>query len=199
MGKNLDMAATLLIDPRRPAQDRLLKEITFPGGLAAGQTKKTTTKVTLPVGGLSGLYYYGGVVGGSSTASVKKVSMVRFEAASLNGTVTDQKTGLMWQKADDGITRTWSDAKTYCKNLVLGGHNDWVLPRIDQLLTIVDYSRYDPAINPAFDCDSTYYWSSSTYAVNPDVAWFVYFRNGNVSGESKYSQATARCVRGGPW
>ena len=159
-----------------PAADRLLKEITFPGGLAAGQTKKTTTKVTIPVGGLNGLYYYGGVVGSSSTASVKKVSIVRFEADLLNGTVTDHKTGLMWQQADDGITRTWSQAKTYCNGLVLGGYDDWGLPRIDQLLTIVDYTRFDPAIHPAFDCRSDDYWSSSTYAYNPDDAWVRRFR-----------------------
>jgi hypothetical protein len=138
-------------------------------------------------------------VGSSSIASVKKVSIVRFEADSVNGTVTDHKTGFMWQQADDGIGRTWSEAKTYCNKLGLGGYNDWGSPRIDQLLTIVDYSRYFPAINPAFDCGSNYYWSSSTYAVNPDVACFVYFLNGYVSAESKYSQLAVRCMRGGPW
>jgi hypothetical protein len=53
-----------------PAGDRLLKEITFSSGLAAGQTKKTTSKVTIPVGGLNGLYYYGGVVGSSDLRCV---------------------------------------------------------------------------------------------------------------------------------
>jgi len=70
---------------------------------------------------LSGLYYYGGVVGSSSNASLNKVSIVRFEADSLNGTVTDHNTGLMWQQVDDGITRTWSEAKTYCNGSCLAG------------------------------------------------------------------------------
>jgi hypothetical protein len=182
-----------------PANDRLLKEITFPGGLAAEQTKKTTTKVTIPVGGLSGLYYYGGVVASSSTASVKKVSIVRFEADSLNSTVTDHKTGLMWQQADDGVGGNWSEAKTYCNGLGLGGYDDWGLPRIDQLLTIVDYSRFDPTIHPVFDCRSGYYWSSSISAYGSDVAWVVYFLNGYVSADTKYVQLYVRCVRGGPW
>jgi hypothetical protein len=181
------------------ANDRLLKEITFPGGLAAGQTKKTITKVTIPVGGLNGLYYYGGVVGSSSIASAKRVSIVRFQADSVNGVVTDHKTGLMWQQADDGITRTWSQAKTYCNGLELGGYDDWGLPRIDQLLTIVDYTRYDPAIHPAFDCLSAYYWSSSTDASYPGNAWFVYFGNGNGGWDYKGYNGSVRCVRGGPW
>ena len=182
-----------------PSRKSVLKEISFPSGLAAGQTKKTTTKVTIPVGGLDGLYYYGGVVGSSSKASLKKVSIVRFEADSLNGTVTDHNTGLMWQQADDGITRTWSEAKTYCNGLVLGGHNDWGLPRIDQLLTIVDYSRYNPAIYSAFDCRSDGYWSSSTSANYPDDAWFVHFYAGNAYWYYKDAYPYVRCVRGGPW
>jgi hypothetical protein len=182
-----------------PANDRLLKEITFPGGLPAGQTKKTTIKVTIPVGGLNGLYYYGGVVGSSSIASLKKVSIVRFEADSLNDTVTDHKTGLMWQQADDGITRNWSQAKTYCNELVLGGHEDWGLPRIDQLQTIVDYSRFEPAINPALNCVSEAYWSSSTHANAPVYAWAVYFDSGHASWGYKSYYYYVRCARGGPW
>jgi len=182
-----------------PAADRLLKYITF-AGLSAGQTKKTTTKVTIPGGGLDGLYYYGGVVGNSSTASLKKVSIVRFEADLVNGTVTDHKTGLMWQQADDGEERTWSKAKTYCNGLVLGGYDDWSLPRIDQLLTIVDYSRYDPAINPAFD-DCRFYscWSGSTRVDLPDGAWAVFFGTGDVASTIKDGQYSVRCVRGGTW
>ena len=181
-----------------PAADCLLREINFPGGLSAGQTKKTTSKVTIPVGGLNGLYYYGGVAGSSSTASLKKVSIVRFEADSLNATVTDHKTGLMWQQADDGITRTWSEAKTYCNAMVLGGHNDWGLPRIDQLLTIVDFSRYGPAIYSPFDVRSGHYWSSSANVYYPANAWHVYFVDGSANWDFTSYLYYVRCVRGGP-
>jgi hypothetical protein len=193
----LYLSADTTIDP---AQDRLLKQVAFPGGLPAGETKKTTTKVTIPAGGLSGLYYYGGVVGSSSIASVKKVSMVRFQASAANGTVTDHKTGLMWQQADDGIQRSWAEAKAYCDELVHGGHEDWHLPRIDELLTIVDYSRRSPAIDPVFDCRSFNYWSSSIYTDYPDNAWYVYFHNGYTHWYKKSSFSYfVRCARGGPW
>jgi hypothetical protein len=181
-----------------PAADRLLKEIAFPVGLSAGQTKKTITKVTIPVGGLNGLYYYGGVMGGSSTASVKKVSIARFEADLVNGTVTDHKTGLMWQQADDGIQRDWSTAQAYCNELVLGGYEDWSLPRIDQLQTIVDYSRYSPAIDPAFDCQSNFYWSSINWFLS-NLMWCVNFSAGFNTAIVKDSPYYVRCVRGGPW
>jgi hypothetical protein len=156
--------------------------------------------VTIPVGGLSGLYYYGGVVGSSGTASVKKVSIARFEADSVNSTVTDHKTTLMWQQADDGVHRTWSEAKTYCNGLGLGGHADWSLPRMDQLVTIIDFSRHDPAINPAFECRPDYYWSSTTLATSPEKAWVGVFIAGTTYWYDKSdSYSYTRCVRAGPW
>jgi hypothetical protein len=182
-----------------PANGRLLKEITFPSGVPAGQTRKTTIRVAIPASGLSGLYYYGGVVGSSSYASLKKVSIVRFEVDSLNGTVTDHRTALMWQQTDDGVNRTWAEAKTYCNGLVLGGHEDWHVPSIDQLLTIVDYSRYSPAIDPVFDCRLHCYWSSTTYAGFAEGAWFLFFGSGYSSAYDKNHQDYVRCVRGGPW
>jgi hypothetical protein len=183
-----------------PANDRLLKEVAFPDGLTAGQSKTTTTKVTIPAGGVSGNYYLGGVLGSSSIASLEKVKIVRYEADSLNGTVTDHRTGLMWQQSDDGKQRTWSKAKTYCNRLALGGHDDWALPGIEALQTIVDYSRFHPAINPVFDCrKNDFYWSSSTYAGNPEDAWVVYFGDGLAQWSKKDNDGYVRCVRGEPW
>jgi hypothetical protein len=74
-----------------------------------------------------------------------------------DGTVLDSRTGLMWeQKTDDGGVRdkdntyTWKDALAYCENLTLGGHDDWRLPTIKELSSLVDLSRYNPAIDPVF-------------------------------------------------
>jgi hypothetical protein len=85
-----------------------------------------------------------------------------------NGTITDTSTGLMWQKATAPETYTWEQALTYCENLTLpaGGYSDWRLPNRNELQTIVDYSRYNPAINITFfpDTVASYYWSSTTLA-----------------------------------
>ena len=182
-----------------PANDRLLKTIAFPGGLLAGETAKTTTQVTIPSGELSGSYYYGAAVGSSSKSSVEKVSIVRYEADSLKDTVTDHKTGLIWQQADDGMEKEWNVAKTYCDKLILGGHEDWRLPRIDELQTIVAYSRFDPAIDPVFDCRSDFYWSSSKYKDDADYIWYVFFTNGAADVFGGNYSFFVRCVRGGPW
>ncbi len=95
-----------------------------------------------------------------------------------DGTVTDLATGLMWQTADDGTPRDWEEALSYCENLSLAGHDDWHLPTIKELQSLVDYTRSpqttaSPAIDPIFSCteisdpdgNSNYgfYWSGTTH------------------------------------
>jgi hypothetical protein len=185
-----------------PASDRLLKNVTFSTGLAPGVSKKTTTKVSVPVNGLSGKYYYCAIVGTSKKASSKQVSIVRYSLADDKDTVKDHKTGLIWQQADDGVLRDWADAKKYCKDLILGGHSDWRLPRVDELETIADFSRVSPAIDPVFEGRSCNYWSSSTAVDSPDYAWVVGFSGGNVYAYNKtysHDDDRVRCVRSGPF
>ena len=116
-----------------------------------------------------------------------------------DGTISDHKTGLIWQRSDDGKVRNCADANQYCEDLVLGGYSDWRLPRIDELFSIIDYSRYGPAIDPVFDCRSYDYWSNTSCVDYPLDAWLVGFYSGLVGANFKTSYNTCvRCVRGGP-
>ncbi len=67
-----------------------------------------------------------------------------------DGTVTDTSTGLMWQQAGSSNSMTWEQALAYCEGLNLGGYTDWRLPTIKELYSLVDYTRYDPAINSVY-------------------------------------------------
>jgi hypothetical protein len=112
--------------------------------------------------------------------------------------VTDLNTGLMWQRADDGAGRDWAAASGYCENLALGGYSDWRMPACQELVSIVDYGRFIPAIDPAFGCRSSYYWSGSAGALSPDDAWYVDFYHGYAGSDPKSASCYVRCVRGGP-
>ncbi|MGK5095266.1 DUF1566 domain-containing protein [Deltaproteobacteria bacterium TL4] len=121
---------------------------------------------------------------------------------SLNGdnTVTDSKTGLMWQQVDDGTTRTWEQALQYCESLELAGYTDWKLPNIKELQSIVDYSRSNPSIRLLYfpNTKSSSYWSSTVVAYNSDSAGIVVFDKGAVgSGISRGGARYVRCVRHG--
>jgi hypothetical protein len=115
-----------------------------------------------------------------------------------NGTVTDNRTGLMWQQGEPG-GMTLGNALSYCEGLSLGGHSDWRLPNIRELESLTDDTRYYPAIDTSFfpNAYASYYWSSTTDAGNPNVAWDVGFVCGGVNVDYKYGSTYVRCVRGG--
>jgi hypothetical protein len=114
-----------------------------------------------------------------------------------NGTVTDTSTGLMWQQETPDGYKTWEQALSYCENLTLGGHTDWRLPTINELRSLVDYTR-NPAINTTFFPDAEDSWSSTTDASHPNWAWVVDFWSGGDNDYDKsYDYSNVRCVRGG--
>ena len=118
----------------------------------------------------------------------------------INGdsTVTDTVAGLMWQQGTD-VATNWEAAISHCEALTLAGYEDWRLPNRRELRSIVDYSKYSPAIDTDYfpGTLSSYYWSSTTRAYNTGSAWSVYFRSGHDDyGDKSYSYY-ARAVRGG--
>ncbi len=142
-----------------------------------------------------------------------------------DGTITDNNTGLMWEKlSDDGsihdkdTSYTWANAfavKIATLNAGGGfaGHTDWRLPNMKELQSIVDYqiAYPGPTVNPVFNTGcvpsatvltgsctlSNYYWSSSSYVFTPHNAWIVYFDSGNVNANYKTLYYYVRAVRGG--
>ncbi len=50
-----------------------------------------------------------------------------------NGTVTDNKTDLMWSKAASTLKKDLSHAWSYAEESNLGGHTDWRLPTKSEL------------------------------------------------------------------
>jgi len=115
-----------------------------------------------------------------------------------NGIVRDNVTGLEWQQATAPGTYTWAQAITYCENLTLpaGGYSDWRLPNRNELQTLVDYSRYNPATTFP-NTQASYYWSSTTYVYDTSLAWYVGFYDGVHATYGKSSGLYVRAVRGG--
>ncbi|OGQ84927.1 MAG: hypothetical protein A2289_01545 [Deltaproteobacteria bacterium RIFOXYA12_FULL_58_15] len=121
-----------------------------------------------------------------------------------DGTVTDNETGLMWQQTDNNTTMSWSMALQYCVNLTLASHDDWRLPNIKELGSLVDPLRENPATYSVFtgvNIDWYYSGTPSIVSVPGDNDTFaVHFQKGEISyRDNDYSphNAYVRCVRGG--
>jgi len=114
-----------------------------------------------------------------------------------DGTVSDYGTGLTWQQAEAG-TKAWESALSYCNNLTLANASDWRLPNVKELESIIDDTRYNPAIDTSYfpGAVPSTYWSSSTYLGSTSTAWFVRFSDGSYRGITvKSSPYNVRCVR----
>jgi len=130
-----------------------------------------------------------------------------------DGTVTDSESGLMWMQAtadgnDDGTfnavddAMTWQEALYWCENLSLAGYDDWRLPTIKELHSLVDYEEMidDPVISTAYfpETVSSQYWSSTTAGTDyRDYAWFINFDCGELSRGKKLYVYYVRAVRDG--
>lgn len=111
-------------------------------------------------------------------------------------TAIDNVTKLEWQRQDDGIARSWDEAWTYCLDLALDNRNDWRLPQINELLSIVDYGRVtQPFIDPvAFtNTRSSFYWTATNVASNSSRAWAS--DTGSTARLFKTDDRSVRCVR----
>lgn len=112
------------------------------------------------------------------------------------GTAQDPGTGLTWQRIAPTATFTWAAAMAYCPTVTDDG-GGWRLPSIKELLTLVDNTRYNPAIDVAtFSNTSDAFWSATPQPGSSASAWNVRF----YLGESDISLpvtsgAQVRCVR----
>jgi hypothetical protein len=128
-----------------------------------------------------------------------------------NGTVTDKLTGLIWMKNANAFgLKTWVDALSAASGLKSGDAGltdgsqagDWRLPNVRELLSLVDFSRFDPGL-PAdhqfSEVQSSYYWSSTTNPTDGATggAYAVYFGYGAVATWWKSYSNDVWCVRGG--
>ena len=134
-----------------------------------------------------------------------------------DGSVTDNRTGLMWRQCSEGLTTTttpcdtgaaatydWSGAHQRAldvngngaENL---GYSDWRLPNRNELASLVESQCYSPSINATLfpNTVSTIYWSASPDALGSFDAWGVLFDYGSVYYYGKYDAVYVRLVRGG--
>ncbi len=59
-----------------------------------------------------------------------------------DGTVTDLNTGLMWSKSVSEHKLVLDEAQREAASMTLGGHNDWRVPNIKELYSLIDFRGY---------------------------------------------------------
>jgi len=136
----------------------------------------------------------------------------------VNGTVTDNLTRLIWQKnANCFGGKDWYQAIGDCNGLEDGscgltdGSNagDWRLPNIKELVSLMHYGVFDPALpdtagtgqwseaDPFTNLQvGYYYYSSTSYGFGSSHAWTMGMTNGHMNYRPKNMPTYLWCVRG---
>lgn len=118
-------------------------------------------------------------------------------------TVQDVVTGLTWQRNLPEMytgctgTCTWDKAKAYCDGLVLEAADNWRLPTMIELVSILDDNAVMPSIDAATfpNTPSDNFWSASPNAGDASQAWGVGFAAFQVLARPKTDSLRVRCVR----
>jgi hypothetical protein len=136
-------------------------------------------------------------------------------------TVLDETTNLIWTKCSiSGTTGNplddfggscnspvpgtdniiWTDALSTCENSSYGGSDNWRLPSLRELASII---KHDVAIGPYIDdiFPKTYndrYWTSTSRADFGTIGRDIIFTTGQIAGNWKTLFNFVRCVRDGP-
>ena len=130
-----------------------------------------------------------------------KVNAEDYEIRTINGheVVFDTSTNLLWQKASKPVN-SWKEALAYCQDLEYAGYSDWRLPDKNELVTLVDYSKADPASSfPGMTSETLLSSTSQVAYGNAAGPIAVKMGSGMVGGGSDsydYGEnQAARCVR----
>ncbi len=111
---------------------------------------------------------------------------------------------LMYQNQPFTKEYTWSKAKNYCRDLSLGGYDNWRLPNRSELKKLLTknksknskgeghYIRKEFLENmPKY----SWFWTSTTHKDASSNAWYVYFSGGFDYWSNKSGNNYALCVR----
>ena len=128
--------------------------------------------------------------------------------------VVDRQTGLMWRACVEGLSGElcdegeplqvhWGEALLYpaAQRNNTGGntddYNDWRLPNIRELSTLVELQCANPAVNSEIfpNTPTTHVWSSSPYNFYTHYSWYVDFANGAPTYDLRTAMKNIRLVR----
>jgi hypothetical protein len=117
--------------------------------------------------------------------------------------IVDTRTKLMWARREE-LPASWENAKATCAVARHAGFSDWRLPKRQELVSLVDYTKSSTpvidttmfqGVNGGLPANASL-WSSSANAMSSSgAAWLVDFRVGSTGTAPGKGVNSFRCVR----
>ncbi|MGE6810628.1 MULTISPECIES: DUF1566 domain-containing protein [Pseudoalteromonas] len=151
------------------------------------------------------------VIAGVCYDSVTQTTPTERFTINPDGTVSDSKTGLMWQRCSYGQvynnatatcegstpSLTWQAALRGAVNDTTASYNDWQVPNIKELASIIEHRCTEPSINESVFLGTKLqnYWSNTSGVNTINSAWVYQFDSGLNSLHAKTSSVYLRLMR----
>jgi hypothetical protein len=102
---------------------------------------------------------------------------------------------LLWEDSKNTKKLSYEQASNYCKNLEINGITNFRIPTVEELESIIDKTKFKPAIKDNFTNTDVYDWYwSSTKKENSKVQIVLFYR-GYFNSDNKNSLHNVRCVK----
>jgi len=108
-------------------------------------------------------------------------------------TLTDNMTGLIWQKNANSAsgTTTWINALNHVAALTTGGYSDWRLPNAREILSLANYGIDYGATSCISDygftsipVDGSNFWTNTTYTYFTGNSWYYKINHGQLGPDA---------------
>lgn len=107
--------------------------------------------------------------------------------------VLDKATGVIWQWTHHRTN--WEFALDHCEGMIYAGYTDWRLPNINEILSLINFSRL-----PGTDCPgipSSLFNTSTAVTDSEHLVWMYYTSEGGSYIGPMGGDPHTSCVRGG--
>ena len=118
------------------------------------------------------------------------------------GLVEDLATGIIWMRMVAEEQFSWYEALSYCETLTYEGYDDWRLPDLNELRSIVTIEKEIPEHPMLLDLCTRFpdlfgghFWSSTTFLRIPDDAWQLLVGYGDITIRGKDRSGNTLCIR----